>query len=497
MPAWVLPAVTPPRAMLWLMCPLLVLADLQMNVDFATPIHAPGPWMGVGAVMHGFDYMSEDSYRGWDNAAAAVSNHRLATSHTRIARTWYGPDWTMTEWGAPLNFSTPKFQQFARWVADMQRDNVTVAMAAGWWLPANTCGIGPPGKCTPVPAKDLPIYAKWVSASVHELVVVRGLSNVKILVAWTEPLDYDSGTYPTGYTRESYYAATIAELHTQLVADNVRHLIRIQGPNSAPTPGNLAFARELHAAGHLDLASGHTYNQPNYASWLATYTLAVDQVRNVSFPFIVDEGGKSDEAFRNTTAYGTYLAAMNAAAINAGASATTMWLLRDQYYVWPLENASGHDGFYNGLHRWGVQPWLPYATTVRPAWYVVDMLMRLMGPLEGRHGVTAVVSSPQTGQVAVAAVGDSDETYGCQRAMMLVNEGATATAVDIHLLDAVSGTCAAGTTLYRYVYDPAAVPANSLPLPAGRSLQLPTGSNCTLSDSLPAGSVVVWSTELR
>lgn len=48
-------------------------------------------------------------------------------------------------------------------------------------------------------------------------------------------------------------------------------------------------------------------------------------------------GGDSDEAFRNTSNYGTYIASMHAAAFNAGISATTMWLWQDQYYVWPLQ----------------------------------------------------------------------------------------------------------------------------------------------------------------
>ena len=64
---------------------------------------------------------------------------------------------------------------------------------------------------------------------------------------------------------------------------------------------------------------------------ICRYSSAIDPIRDDGGKlFVVDEGGDSNEAFRNTSAYGTYLAVMHAAAINAGASATTLWLYRDQ-----------------------------------------------------------------------------------------------------------------------------------------------------------------------
>ena len=92
--------------------------------------------------MHGFDYMEENTQHGWNSTFAAASLARINASRLRVARTWYGPDWTMSTWGAPLNFTTPKFEQFCVWVADMKSVGVKVALQAGWWSPANTCTIG-------------------------------------------------------------------------------------------------------------------------------------------------------------------------------------------------------------------------------------------------------------------------------------------------------------------------------------------------------------------
>ena len=44
-----------------------------------------------------------------------------------------------------------------------------------------------------------------------------------------------------------------------------------------------------------------------------------------------------------------------------------------RYYAWPNNHNSGHDSFYDGLHRWGLMPWLPYDVNVRPAWCVLPL----------------------------------------------------------------------------------------------------------------------------
>jgi len=62
---------------------------------------------------------------------------------------------------------------------------------------------------------------------------VRGFDNIGILIAFTEPLDYDSGVFPQGYNRTEFYAAAVRALHGELVSAGLRHLVRIQG--AAPT----------------------------------------------------------------------------------------------------------------------------------------------------------------------------------------------------------------------------------------------------------------------
>lgn len=466
---------------------------IDLQADFATATPGPGgtEFMGIGGVMHGFDHMPESTAHGWNDTYNTLALSRVQESRLRIARTFYGPDWAMPgKWGAALNFSTPKFEAFCRWVGEMKELNVTVALQAGWWSPANTCTVGSPSKpgtpgaCVPVPAIDLPIYSRWMSESVHELVEVRGFDNIKILVVFTEPLDYDSGTLPENTTRRGYYASAVRALHEQLKADNRRHLVQLQGPNSALSPSDLLFA-EQELGGVLDIHSGHTYGLKTYKNWATAYSGAIKAVKMSGKPFIVDEGGDQDEGFRNSSGYGTYLALMHAALINSGASGSTMWLYRDQYYVWPMENSDGSDSFHHGLHMWGMEPWLVYEASVREAWYAVSMIMRHFGP-SNRGAVGTRATSGQVDGVVVAALGG-----GCSRAVLLVNEESRAAKVDVRLAGWKDG-CPVVPVLKRYEYNPAQSPTDSVQISAGEETG-PSGDGALLHDTVPPGGVVVWS----
>eukprot|EP00039_Didymoeca_costata_P000472 m.45690 g.45690 ORF g.45690 m.45690 type:complete len:148 (-) comp10284_c1_seq1:65-508(-) len=128
---------------LFVLCLFQVHAQEQaLQINLAKPLRPGVPFLGVGAVKHGFDYMIEDTDKGWNSTFASLSLSRVKESKLRIARTWFGPDWVMDSWGGPLNFSKPKFNQFCQWAQDMKSANVTIAIAAGWWCTGSTCSLG-------------------------------------------------------------------------------------------------------------------------------------------------------------------------------------------------------------------------------------------------------------------------------------------------------------------------------------------------------------------
>ena len=465
--------------------------DAQLlAADFTAPQRAD--FRGVSAVRHGFDFMAEEVYRGRTPELAQQSIARMRDARLAAARTWYSADWVMERgWGAGLNFSTPRFEQWCEWLAATQAAGVDVVVTAGWWFTQNACAIGPPANCTPSDA-SLAVYSDWISQTAAEL-KRRGFSHASTFLLFTEPLSYESGIVPTGWNQTSYYLYAVRFLHNYMVARGTRSLVRFLAPNGdADVAGVAACVAGL--ADIIDIWSSHDYSKPTYAAWLATFEAYTNITSRSAAAgrraFWADEGGLNGEANRNASDYGTYLALWQAALMNAGGSNSFLWLWEDQYYVWPLENATNSDSFDNGLHRWGLSYWLPDSADVRPAWYAFTILTRfLRAPAAAAAEALATATVTGVGgggAVIVAAVaglpGGAAPGY---RAFLLINEGATQASVAV----AVSGGSA--EPLRRVSYNPAAPPRN------GATLVPPSGSPWPdslqwLNDTLAPREVAMW-----
>lgn len=68
------------------------------------------------------------------------------------------------------------------------------------------------------------------------------------------------------------------------------------------------------------------YGAPSTA--LRVHQAYTDVTMSTGKPFWIDEGGNNNETYRSMADYGTYLALWMAAATNAGASATSLWVVQ-------------------------------------------------------------------------------------------------------------------------------------------------------------------------
>jgi hypothetical protein len=478
------------------LCAVVAAAQQQLSVDFNSVI--ANTYAGMGAVRHGFDYQPEELYRGYNDEYRNLSYQRITDSRLAYARTWYSSDWVMPQgWGTPLDFTTPRFEAFSQWVSDMRQRNVSIVLNAGWWFTQNVCSPGQPSNCTPA-ASDVAIYTNWISETVRELVLHRGFSNVDTLLLFTEPLTYDSGNVPPNMTQQSFYVSVARALHAQMLQDGTRHLVRFHAPNDGGIDSDPDMQALQYCVSELadvvDIWTSHTYELPDYASWYAVFARMTNVTAPTGSPTWVDEGGAGPEATRNGTDYGTYIALWQAALMNAGASNSFLWLWQDQYYVWPLNNMTNGDSFDNGLHRWGLQFWGPLSTGVRPAYYSMNIMTRFLRPPPGRSTAnTVTVTGLQPGSGVIAAAIGTD-TY---RAVLLVNEANTTASVKLSLTgylaaDAGANAASASIPMSRYLYDPANVPSDTLPIPSSGSYP---GDGSPIEDTLPPRGVVVWVTD--
>ena len=420
--------------------PVHAVTPTQLNVDLNTAISSN--FLGVNAVYHGFSYMPESINNGMTTNLRAIEMARLSKIHLHIARTWYGSDWAMPVWGGAYDWNSTKMVAFYNWVQDMKDRNIDVVLSLGWWFTQNVCAPDQPSTCTPAVPQDVNTYTKWISDSLYQLIVVKGFTNIKYGTLFTEPLSYQSGNLPSGYTQDSFYSYVANALVNQLNTDGRRGLIKIIGPNTtalSTTIAPLQFAVS-NLNNVFDIYSSHDYSLSGYPAWNSAVQNGISAVASTGKPFWMDEYGKQDEVYRGTGDYGTYIAEANAAAMNAGAQTTLLWLYQDQQYVWPLNTLTNTDSFYNGVHEWGTQPYLPYSTQVRPSWHSFALMSRFLG-----GSGTQVLSTTQSSNgLDITAVKLADGNVST----MVINDSASAQPFSLGFTGTISGT------LWRHLYNP-------------------------------------------
>ncbi|MEI8353614.1 MAG: hypothetical protein WCG22_03805, partial [Lentisphaerota bacterium] len=140
-------------------------------------------FLGVNAVYHGVAFTPEQVRKGMDDADRKREFDRVAAMKLNIARTWYGPEmvysndyskWSFetTYTNAP-DWNSPHMLAFYAWLKEMKDRHVDVALQLGWFFPAHT--------------RISPSYSEWVSESLHQMIELRGFTNIQYGILFTEP----------------------------------------------------------------------------------------------------------------------------------------------------------------------------------------------------------------------------------------------------------------------------------------------------------------------
>lgn len=453
--------------------PITQAAD-HLSVDTNTVIQKN--FLGINAVYHAFTYMPESIEQGMNDDLRKIEFQRVKSSGIRIARTFYRPDWAMGDeaWSSP-DWQSAKMQALYRWLAEMQKLNIDVALNIGWWFGRDV--IWNRDQHLASYPDDMNKFAAWTSESLHQIIEVRGFTNVKYIFMFTEP-DSNLGDLPGGKKLWPYYKKVVRLVDKKLRSDGRRHLVKMITPNTTP------YAHWLEKAAHelqdvTDIFASHNYNYTTYKEW---YDLAINirnQTKKTAKPFWIDEYGVQKMALRNTAIYGNILAQANAAFLNAGAQTTMLWILNDQYYPHPLKYISNGDAFEDGLHKWGLFPWLPDNLAVRPAWYAFTMMSRLMG---GGNG-TKIYKTHGSENLHIAATGQGGSTSAydrCRTAIMVVNGDNKGHDYSLVINDK------SGKARYRYLYDPARIKKRLQPPILISQQKIPK------TDHLPANGMVIY-----
>lgn len=446
-------------------------------------------FLGVNAVYHGFAFLPEDvGLTAMNNDDRQAEFRRVKSMGLKIARTWYRPNWACkTSIYENYNWESDKMKGFYQWLDKMKELKVDVALQAGWFFPGDTFY----GHTVPDPTKDLDRYTDWVNESLVQMIKVRGYTNIKYLVLFTEPLNHKSNkvSYLTVNTEE-YYVKTCTAIDEKLRKSGLRSQIKLVGPNSGSTDTAAYVGWAVNRLNKvLDIYSWHTYNGKDpgtnppleYEGWKKITDVGRAKVEQTKKPFWIDEYGanKPDETVRFKPDYGNYLAQAVAAFTNSGAQSSFLWILFNQKYEGTY---SSKDSFYSGVQRWGLvnfphdkvaSPQTPY-----PAWYAFNLMSRYLG---GDTKTKVYQTKSNDGLYIVSTQSASRLT------VMVVNSSHSARKFLVKFASPVN------CNFDRYLYDPGKIEVSATNDQIGVSRVVEKVQD-SFKDAIPSRGVVIYTT---
>lgn len=233
----------------------------NLHIYNSNPIQ--NDFWGNGAIYHGYAGMPDDAGRVYSEELCAIEAERAAKMKLKIARsyyTWWAWDSKTDSW----NWDNEIMTVFYKWLQRMKDANISVALNTGWWCPGDllsNCHAGPSpftvdGDWQACTEK----YADWVSETVYQLVEVRGFTNIKILVLFTEPQRFAGKPLSEEMNPFQCWLDASKAAHNALVRDGRRNLIKLMGPNE----GSTVTSEMLHwvaenSGDFLDIYSSHSY----------------------------------------------------------------------------------------------------------------------------------------------------------------------------------------------------------------------------------------------
>lgn len=235
----------------------------HLKLENITPIQEN--FLGHNAVYHGYAGLPDDAGRVYSDELCEIEADRAAALGIKVARTqykWLAYDFEKKCWDWE---NAPAYVAFCKWVERLKVRGIDVALNTGWCSPGDILSSSWGGNSPFTVEGDWNAsvlnYAKWVSDTVHDLVEVRGLTNVKYLVMFTEPQRLSGTTVPSGPDNayECWYQATKAAVD-RLKKDGRRHLVKIIGPNEGSTddPLMMKWVKEKDPD-LVDIYTAHNY----------------------------------------------------------------------------------------------------------------------------------------------------------------------------------------------------------------------------------------------
>ncbi|MBQ4154525.1 MAG: hypothetical protein IJE01_04935 [Clostridia bacterium] len=231
-------------------------------------------FLGCNAVYHGYAGMPDDSGRVYTEEQCELEADRIKALGVKIVRTYH--KWWAWSRDTGWDWENDTMKAFYRWCERMQKRGIEIALHGGWSsyddiMGSSFAGASPFADGGLSFEEALPNFTAWVSECLHQLIEVRGFTNIKYLMLFTE----SEGIRNRGLDDCYYWETASRAIHNRLLKDGRRHYVKLVGPNENIRRWDdfklLKYTVD-NASDFLDIHSAHVYVNTEIASKDCVYS---------------------------------------------------------------------------------------------------------------------------------------------------------------------------------------------------------------------------------
>lgn len=493
---------------------------INLNVDNSKVLNSD--WSGVNAIHQGFIYLPDEYGRDYNDAQIAEELRRMEAMDINLVRSYMDAGYAFQYRNGKeitYDWNSERMQAFYKWLDAMEERDIEVAVQMGWNVGsvANATTKDALGYTIPwyvsgqlnIYGEMIDMYTDWVELFIKEVIIKRGY-DIEYLVMFTEPYHFNEYTFYVDYdynkeTKNGWEVSVdlIQATHKALKEAGLRDMVKLTGPQyglSSKFYEGETLEEELdwwisRIDECIDVYTFHWYVptwpgegksstatmfDDNYDLWLYYLSEVKRIINKTGKPFWFDEWNYGAQAMDNQKAdfYAQQIAQTVIASMNSGVNSMLYWQLFET--VWPTRFDTGGE-FEKGIHILGTAPSLYESAIPYKLYYGFSLLAKFAG----EKGSKIYEGASKKG-ICCSMVEYEKDGKKYQN-VIVVNTTSLEQKISLNFEKSI------GANMYRYLFDPIKTVPNTGAemICADKGF---TNVNDILQDTIPAGSIVVYTT---
>lgn len=496
-----------------------------LNLDVENNKVFNSNWDGINAIHQGFIFMPDEYGREYSDEQIAEELKRMGDMDINMVRSYMDAGYAFesrTGSNVTYDWDNERMQGFYKWLDAMEERDIEVAVQMGWSIGSiagattqDTANYTIPwyqsGKLN-IYSDMIDMYTDWVELFIREVIIKRGY-DIEYLVMFTEPYHFNEYTFfvaPGVKETKNGWEVTVDVIKATdkaLEEAGLRDMVKLTGPQygmSKEFYEGETLEEELkwwidRIGDCIDVYTFHWYVptwpgngssnsasllDDNYDLWLYYFEQIVEIIGKTGKPFWFDEwmyGGSGDKLAREIQTQDFYpqqIAQTSIAAMNSGVNSALLWQLFE--IVWPNKLQNNHE-FTDGIHKLGTAPSLYESAIPYKYYYGFSLLAKYCG----EKGSNVYYGQGERG--VYCSMVEYEKNGKKYQNVIVVNTSSIEQKININFEKKI------GKNMYRYLFDP----LKTVPNTSAEMISVDKGFknvNKVLQDTIPAASIVVYST---